>query len=381
MRVMYRYLLLLVVSALTAGCVSMSQNVPVARNFPQIVDRPIAASVFIDQNGTFYGDNWMAITSRDEILHRGSLLNATSGDGAARTRVAQAEERLLESIRDMVADKGRVVIVTHGYNNSPAEAGEAFDLIEQRISWRPDDVLIRVYWDGMIGSNGGELPIWFAATGASQLVGSRGLRRLLNLFESRDVTLISHSRGASVLLSALSNPVYSYEFRETTTSLDFANSPDFLKPPPLEDNANRLNLILLAPAVGFPDFWGLECEQTRKSEKRCNDTAPSSAASSSRGASRCRELRNFPSQLYSISYTVNRGDSVLRKKVGNLRRYFNATDLGYDAAIGQRVASCYPGLTFRVFPLADEHAHPYVLYAQDPELASMLRATGLDIQR
>lgn len=370
---MKRIGMMIAASALLAGC-STKQNIPVSRSFPTIVDKPPTASVFLDQNGTFYPDGWPSIASSKLIEKRGSLLNAIA-DPSGRERIDASQQAQLAALKGLVEGKKRVVIITHGYNISPDAAGHAFDLVEQRIAWQPGDVLIRVYWDGSRGKRGGEAPIWFASTAASQLAGSRGLRPILNLLRDQDVFLISHSRGASVLLSALSNPTYSANFRRKTRALSFGSAPAFLSPPPLQERSNRIRLLMLAPAIGYPDFWSAACEQVSRGTKRCSDPTPTAVFEGM--SSRCPELRAFTPQLSSISHTLNAGDTTLKKWVGHARRYFNATDLGFDAKVGARLEECYPSIKFRPYDIQQTHRHAYVLYAQDPELARMFGEAGL----
>ncbi len=336
--------------------------------FPSIVDRPPSARVFVDANGTFYPDGWRDRIASSRIEKSGSLLNAATP--AERQWLAAEEKRQLASLGTMIAGKRRVFVVVHGFNIDEADAALGFDLIERRIGFRPDDAMIRLHWDGMLGSGVGMGSVWFPATGYSQVVGIRALRRILNLPRDQDVYLISHSRGASVVLSALGEPPFASGFRRATERLDFAGT-SFLNGP-LEDRGNRIHAFLLAPAIGYPDFWDKTCE-ARKDDDVCSDP-PVAPASTGR---RCPDYRVFTPQLKSIRYTSNAGDKTLRKYVFNLQRYFNATDLGYDVTVGQRLAPCF-AFPVKGYEIRNAHAHALTLYAQDPELADMLRDAGVE---
>lgn len=351
---------------MTGACSSV--NLPVSTAFPGIVDRPPSARVFVDANGTLYPDGWRERIADSRVEKSGSLLGAASA--AERLWLAAEEQRQLASLAKMIAGKRRIFVVVHGFNIGEADAALGFDLVERRISFRPDDALIRLHWDGMLGSGVGMGSIWFPATGYSQVVGIRALRRILNLPVNQDVYLISHSRGASVVLSALGEPPFSSGFRRATERLDFAGT-SFLEGP-LEDRGNRVHALLLAPAVGYPDFWDRTCE-TREGDAVCSDP-PITPASDGR---RCPDYRVFTPQLQSIRYTTNVGDKTLQKYVANLRRYFNATDLGYDVTVGQRLASCF-AFSLKGYEIRKTHAHAFTLYAQDPELADMLRDAGVE---
>lgn len=351
---------------MTGAC--SSANLPVSMGFPGIVDRPPSARVFVDANGTFYPEGWQDRIAGSRIEKSGSLLNAATP--AERLWLAAEEERQLASLDDMIAGKRRVFVVVHGFNIGEAEAALGFDLLERRIGFRADDALIRLHWDGMLGSGVGMGSIWFPATGYSQVVGIRALRRILMLPQNQDVYLISHSRGASVVLSALGEPPFSSGFRRATERLDFAGT-SFLEGP-LEDRGNRIHALLLAPAIGYPDFWDRTCE-AREGDDFCSDP-PTTPATNGR---RCSDYRVFTPQLQSIRYTSNAGDKTLRKYVLKLRRYFNATDLGYDVTVGQRLAPCFD-FPVKGYEIRKTHAHAFTLYAQDPELADMLRDAGVE---
>lgn len=356
-----------VICALLAAAACSSANVPVSTGFPGIVDRPPSARVFVDANGTFFPDAWRNRIEASRLDKFGSLLGAASPH--ERAWLSAEEERQLKLLAAIIAGKNRVFVLVHGYNIGEADAALAFDLIERRIEFRPTDAVIRMHWDGRLGSGVGNGSIWFAAAGYSQMVGIRGLRRILNLASAQDVYLISHSRGASVVLSALGDPPFAPRFRRDTERLDFAGESFFSLP--LEERGNRIQAILLAPAVGYPDFWDRSCEPREGAKGTCMD--PPIVQTPGSG---CPQYRTFTPQLQSIRYTTNAGDETLRKYVFNLRRYFNATDLGYDVKVGQRLAPCY-AFQMKGYPIGDTHPHAFTLYAQDPEVADMFKDVGV----
>lgn len=350
----------------TAACSSV--NLPISTRFPAIVDRPPAARVFVDANGTFYPDKWRERIAADRVAQSGSLLNAATPD--ERQWLVAEEERQLTALASHITGKGRLFVLVHGYNINEADSALAFDLLERRIHFRKDDTIVRMHWDGKLGSGVGMGTIWFAAAGYSQVVGIRGLRRIIGLARDQDVYIISHSRGASVVLSALGDPPFAPGFREDTEEFDFAGETFFKVP--LEDRGNRIHAILLAPAVGYPDFWDQACEPAKEEKEVCKDP-PIKPASE---GPPCPQYRRFTPQLKSIGYTTNTGDKTLSKYAFNLRRYFNATDLGYDVRVGQRLASCYT-FPMQGYPIGRTHLHAFTLYAQDPELVEMLTNVGV----
>lgn len=356
-----------------SGCTM--HNVPRVNSFTAVADRPNAAQVFLDINGTFYPTDWQSRIGEKPIQRHRSLLNATyhmANKDALRAYVAADEQRQLQEISKLVAAKSRVFILVHGFNDSYDEARESFEAAAQKLPLSPQDALIHVYWDGQIGKGLiGAGIIWFSAVGNSQLVGLRGVRKILNQVAGKDVILISHSRGASVVLSALENPPFAPGFARKITQLDFARLTEFRRPPELEPRGNRIKLIMLAPAIGNPDFWALECEARAAGPKRQRCAGPRLTGTGDGSSVRCPDYRSFTPQLKSLRFTVNRGDRTLKKYIGNLSRWFNATDLGFTPATGNAIAKCYQ---FDMIPykIDKEHEHDFELYTRDPEFSRML---------
>jgi hypothetical protein len=245
----------------------------------------------------------------------------------------------------------------HGYNNKVSEAEPVYRMIEQRLDLRPNDGIVRFYWDGLTGTGIGGGKIWFNATGYSQLAGSRGLRRILEQFADRDIYLIGHSRGTSVILSALGNPVYDPEFAKDTEAVADSwrgNYGDLLRPSPLTDRHNRVRVLVAAPAVDRIDF----CDSRHQGEARC----PS--------------LRDLGPQLMSFRYTVNARDPVLNKFVG-LSGGFNPTRLGLKAWLGRMLkAEKYACMQSYEFD-KPERFHPFGRYVTHPTFQQMLADAGI----
>lgn len=367
---MLRSLVALAMLGALAACAM--PNIPISRTFPIAVNRPALARVFLDVNGTLYPDNWHVSVRPELLTKKHALLGAAPETEWPALR--EAERQKLADIGRLIAGKKRVFILLHGFNANEAEASIAYDLIEQRISANSEDVVVRLYWDGLIGKGAGVVPAWFTAAGSSQVVGVQGLRRILALPKQQHVVVISHSRGSSVVLSALGNPPFAPDYRKKTEALSFAPST-FLNPPELEDRQNRIDALFLAPAIGFVDFHDPSCA-TRKQLRLPQCFSPSVVDSSS-AARPCPDYRAFSTQLKSIHYTINQGDAVLKKGGLKLRRYFNPTDLGVDFDVGRALATCYKG-TIAMVPheITMPHGHDFTDYAQDPELEKMLTAVG-----
>ncbi|MEG3144594.1 alpha/beta hydrolase [Sphingomonas sp. RT2P30] len=332
---------------------------PVADRFVQSQRGPNYAEVFVDANGSFYPSEWRVLLSTPRHWPAGSLLNHSS---AMRNRLTVDEPRQLADIAAFGREKKRIFILVHGYNNTVAEATPAYEAIETRLGLKASDGIIRFYWDGLTGSGLGGGRIWFWATGNSQLAGSRGLRRLLDQFSDKDIYLIAHSRGSSVVLSALGNPVYDPDFLADTKKLAAAwsDSANFLAPPPLGENGNRIHILLLAPAIDRIDF----CDA---SEQPTTDRAYT-----------CRRLRPLGKQVVSLRYTVNAKDPILRKYVG-LAAKFNPTGLGTTLAVGCALQKDqYP--LMREYILKPEKIHRFSWYVGSKVFDRMLADEGLGVQ-
>ncbi len=364
-------LMVIVASVLLGGC--YAHNFPAAHSFPQgTAQAPLptyARQVFVDANGTFYPDGWPMFGLPRARWPRGSLYNQFYD--APYTSVAmdilhREEARQLAALADFAADKRRVFILVHGYNNSPRQAERPFEQIESLVQPGQDDAVIRFHWDGLVGSGAGAGKIWFNAVGNSQLAGSRGLRRILAQLSGKDIYLIAHSRGASVVLSALSNPPYDPDFAADTLGLarrwPLSDAREFLTPPAFINRNNRIRIMFAAPAIDVVDF----CEPASPSVPEPIITDDN-----------CRAFRPLGEHIISLRYTVNPADPVLDKFIG-LASLFNPTRLGLNADVGHRLATDrYSRMCQYVFanPM---RAHGFSDYIQRQEFQSMLAASLSD---
>lgn len=332
---------------LTAACIR--HNVPAA-GFTTTPGPSNVMRVFVDANGDFYPEHWERWFTQGGVERAHSLRLHPDPDNSRAAVLSRARAAQLAAVERLVADKSRVFVLIHGFNNSQKEAEDSYDTLRSRIPLTPGDAVIQFHWDGLVGSRGGQVPIWFNAAGYSQVAGTHALRPILNLIPGVDVYVITHSRGASVALSALGNPAYDPDFRARTTRLF---GTEFFNAAPLVENGKRIHAIFLAPAIGRPDFWAEGC------------------------TANCAEYRTFSRQLKSIRHTVNPGDPVLKKLVGGkLPSSFNATDLGLEASVGDSLRARYPYLTGHLFHM---EAHGFNEYARHEILATMLRESGVSV--
>jgi hypothetical protein len=315
--------------------------------------------VFTDANGTFYPAGWEGEMGRPRNWKADSLLNESNHNPHFRRMIEEGERQQIADLADFAKDKQRLFILVHGYNNRMSEAETAYRLIEERLDSRRGDGIVRFFWDGLTGTGIGGGKIWFNASGYSQLAGSRGLRRVLDTFSGKEVYLVGHSRGTSVILSALGNPVYDPDFLAATRKVSSGWGPaysDLLRPPPLKDRGNRLHIIVMAPAVDRIDF----CDASQQPETG--------------GRYSCPVLREL-GQVKSFRYTVNPGDPVLKKFVG-LSGGFNPTGLGLKDETGRDLRARYPFLLPYKFE-APASFHPFIHYIGHPTFEAMLRDAGV----
>lgn len=349
---------------LLGGC--YSHNFPVARSFPLgTVEAPLPSyvrQVSVDANGTFYPDGWPGFGLPRSPWPQHSLLNQLQRDPRAMDMLSREEERQLGELEEFARGKRRVFILVHGFNATPAESERPFEQVETLIRPGFDDAVIRFHWDGLRGSGIGAGRIWFNAVGYSQLAGTRGLRRILARLHGQQVYLIAHSRGASVVLSALSNPPFDPAFETATREVveGWGWRPDrvdaFLAPDPLPDNGNSYHLLFAAPAIDIVDFCAPAVRPTIDNEQ-------------------CHEYRTFGPSVQSLRFTVNRRDPVLNKFVG-LGAYFNPTRLGLRMEVAERLASIYPWICAYEFT-QPMRAHGFSSYVQHERFRRQLADAGL----
>jgi hypothetical protein len=303
--------------------------------------------VWVDQDGTFYPNNW-----RNDFcppIWGGFSLKVRNPRAGAKLEVAERDT--LDSFRQFAADKKRLFVLVHGYNNNEAEARGAYEEIERLLVPASGDGVVHFHWDGLTGSFGGQAEIWFHATGYSQLAGMRGLRPILNLAADKDVIVIAHSRGASVFLSALSNPPFSQKFRDRTTWLG-----DLDATPPLQPG-NGIQAILLAPAIGPIDFMPRDYNLNE-----------------------CAERQPFRpmTRLEALQFTVNPCDPTLNKYVF-VPGKFNDTRMGRTEAIAKVIKGQLEGKADYIM-VKNLPAHGFGSYVRSSEFRTLLERMDLPLR-
>ena len=147
----------------------------------------------------------------------------------------------------------------HGFNSTARKSTQNYELAQKFMNINPKtDEIIQFYWDGLTSQYIlGGVKIWFDATNYSQMAGEFGLRRILNVIKNKEVYIISHSRGASVVVSALNSNAIRDNQKEAVESIHnvtFDSSNELL------ENNNKITCIMLAPAIGVNDFYKADSE-------------------------------------------------------------------------------------------------------------------------
>lgn len=347
---MPRYAVILLALCLGA----CAHNLPAA-DVPNSFTEAAQVRVYVDVNGVMYPPGWRSpeVVGERGVERGHSIYAAVNGDEARLQRIHSAEEAHLASIARLARERARVFVFLVGFNTDHRSTAVELRAMQDAIGLGPDDLAVEFYWDGHDARFYLDAArIWFWGAGSSQVTGQRGLRRVLNAVGDRPVVIVSYSRGASVVLSALSDPSYAPEFQATTEELLYLRpaGPAFFEPPPLAAGG-PIRVVMLAPAIGEPDFW-----------------APGSLG-------HAWAFRAFPERVASIRYSVNPRDPVLTKGFTGLARRFNATDLGAFRRAGRRL-DCYYGI-LQGYEVAGPVGHGVRTYIADPSFTQMLNDSGV----
>jgi hypothetical protein len=315
---------------------------------------------FVDQNGTLYPNGWEAqYGSPCKFYCWGihySLQAIANAKGQESVQYLAAEEnRIVSDVKNALSQIDRLFILVHGYNNDAKESKGNYEKIMHLLDLGERDTVVEFFWDGLVSKSSlvGDAKIWFNATGYSQLAGAEGLRDLLNAVSNKEIFIISHSRGASVALSALSNPPYGETFANETWD---THAIAVFNSKPLKDRNNKIKLLLLAPAIGDIDFKKPSYYLGEKS------------------------YRDLGAQLVSISYTVNQNDSILKKILSepNVSGKFNPTDFGYRIEAGESVKAHYGNITS--YDFSNTQSHKFSEYIENKNFIKMLIEAGIGVK-
>lgn len=328
-----------------------THNIPKSEN-PNVKEQPNIIYSFVDQNGNFYPNKWRVIYGnppQNAKRNEYSLMKIATKKGIA-NQLTQTETSFLKTISESVKNKKRVIIFVHGFNSNARKSTQNYESARKIMNINSGtDEIIQFYWDGLSSESiFGGAKIWFNATNFSQMAGEFGLRRILNTITNKDIYIISHSRGASVVLSALSSPKFSESTKTETLenhNIDVDNSKN------LKENNNSITCIMLAPAVGSADF---------KLKTSINEEP---------------EFCTFSPQIKKIHITINNTDNLLKKYIGVLSKTLKPTDLGYKEDTFNEL--CNHFTIFEKTSFTGQKSHDFDHYLKNPKFKDILQLYGL----
>ncbi len=324
-----------------------THNVPLS-SYPNKIGKNNIVYSFVDQNGNFYPDNWRKAYGNpppNAKKNEYSLMKIAAEKGIE-NQLQTFENSLLSKLQQHLKSKKRIFIFVHGFNSDYETSTENYEYARSllNIDFRKDDV-IQFYWDGLKSESlFGGAKIWFNATTFSQMAGEFGLRRLLNILKNKQIYILSHSRGASVVLSALSSPPFEKSIKEETLIDHHVNVDDAKN---LLENNNKIVCIMLAPAVGLEDFKAKDFHE--------GDDA----------------FRQFTPQLQTIHITINNTDNLLKKYIGVLSKHLEPTDLGFKEDAYNALCEHY--IFFEKTDFTGMKTHAFKGYLHNPKFKEILK--------
>ena len=312
--------------------------------------------IFVDMNGDYYPNTYKKDLPTSKI--KSSLFLAYSNEKKLQV-LDDYRDSLLNQFKKKLKNKSRVYILVHGFNNTEIEAKESYYNLVQKINIDQEkDEIVEFYWEGLIGGGIGSGKIWFNAAGYSQMSGIFGLRPLLNQINNKEVFIISHSRGASVVLSAISNPPWNKKFESDTEEI---LEDRFIVKENLKANRNSIKCIMLAPAIGNIDFFKLVYNNNNINQ--------------------LGNYRLLDSQLVNIWITTNTNDIVLKKGVKFLSGKFNPSNIGFNGD-GLNFLNEVYGKDF-IIQLdfsSRNNSHDFLSYIENPKLISLFKGSGIPVK-
>ena len=183
-------------------------------------------------------------TSEEDLIRDG--LTNPADPGVIRTFVNPdgphvPAEDVARAIR--AASARTLVILLHGCNNTYGEARRSYELARWLLPVK-DVVVLEVYWDGGAGD---PVALWGHARRQSKWAGL-GLRRVLNRLDpATEVRVLTHSRGASVIASAL----WDLPLREGAEEEECFRTAQRVEAPP---DLLRYRVAMIVPAMGEEDL-------------------------------------------------------------------------------------------------------------------------------
>lgn len=247
----YKTLMLVVSGIAVTGCAGL-HSVPPAGYSTVEKDTPTTIVAF-DEFGNIYPlSPPNIIPSLKSKIGRNAAFNLEvemKNIGQPYTTETQNEtyDKIVKQIENNAKQAGegsKIIFLIHGYNNSFKKGSDSYSEIKKLIDAqsKTQNTYVEIYWDGLMkGPYTFKIPYWYWGDAMlnSNYVGQVGLRKLINkLPQNTEMNVITHSRGAGVIFSAISDPEYDKNYKPQATE-------KFKK-----DNLKKLRIISIAPAIG-----------------------------------------------------------------------------------------------------------------------------------
>lgn len=328
---------------LITSCATVSHNIPTSQ-VPNNFINPNISSAYVDQNGNFYPNQWrerFGVPPTNATRKEYSLMKIATENGFSQD-LTKFENAHLSSFANRVKKKNRIIIFVHGINNDYMQSLTNYNKARTFMDLNAQkDEVVNFYWDGLkTTSLFGAAKVWVSATTNSKLAGEYGLRRILNSVSNKEIYIISHSRGAAVVLSAIANPALKPTEKRIAEEFHHVEIEDAK---PLEENGNKIYSIMLAPAIGVTDFQNED-----------------------------KQYKVFSPQLKLIHSTINKTDFVLGKgKTGVLSKSFTSTDFGFNPETHDEIAKQYNLCEATDF--TGQKSHEFRDYINNPKFKEILK--------
>lgn len=337
---------LLYVTLLLSSCAATHNIPPTA--YPNQIEKNNKVQSFVDQNGNFYPNQWRKTYGnppKNAKKNEYSLMKIAAEKGIEK-ELHHFENRLLDQMKTVFQKKERIFIFIHGFNSDFEASTANYDYAKSLLNYdSKKDEIIQFYWDGLKSESlFGGAKIWFNSTNFSQMAGEFGLRRILNTINNKHIYIISHSRGASVVLSALSTPPFEKNVKEETLE---DHHVDVDQAQNLSENNNAIVCLMLAPAIGLQDFKVKDFHE--------GDDA----------------FRHFTPQLKILHITINNTDKLLKKYIGFLSKVLEPTDLGFKEDAYNTLTQHYS--FFEKTDFTGLKTHAFKGYLESPKFKEMLQ--------
>lgn len=192
------------------------------------------------------------------------------------------QRKIIQNAIDSINSKGKekkIVFLIHGFNKHPLlPIGKSSSDENQKMRQKLKEVypavnflFVEIYWDGCTQVNGqhsaalNSLKIWDNGQAASNYIGLE-LRRVLCGVNAKNIYVITHSLGASVITTALFNVEKFSDSRYMREIIGFYNDSNIYRTP----QQTQLNIGMLAPAIPGTNTFDEYDDRTPNSVKNNN---------------------------------------------------------------------------------------------------------------